>query len=123
MTEETPTSVPTPATPDSPSRLDSVQYVGFWRRVGAFALDVLVLGIVGQLLGLLFAHKFMSLAKRAGSLGSRSSQQSISFRPITCADGHLASSSCGSVCKRLMVAKCLYPPLRSVTLRYTFRGS
>jgi uncharacterized RDD family membrane protein YckC len=50
-------------------RLGSVPYAGFWRRVGAFTLDVLVLGVIGQLLGLLFAHQFTMLGQSGRLVG------------------------------------------------------
>ena len=69
MTEEAPASPPAPAEPGSALRLGSVPYAGFWRRVGAFTLDVLVLGVIGQLLGLLFAHQFMMLGQSGRLVG------------------------------------------------------
>jgi hypothetical protein len=34
------------------------QYAGFWRRLGAFTIDIVLLGLIGQLLGLFFAQRF-----------------------------------------------------------------
>jgi len=63
MTEETMASPPASAAPESVSKRDSHIYAGFWRRVAAFMLDILVLGVIGQLLGLLFAHQFATLGQ------------------------------------------------------------
>lgn len=69
MTEETTAAPPAPAAPDGASKPDSLPSAGFWRRVGAFMLDVLVLGVIGQLLGLLFAHQFMMLGQSGRLIG------------------------------------------------------
>jgi len=69
MTEETTSPVPIPTTPESPLRLASAAYAGFWRRVGAFAVDVLLLGVIGQLIALLFSHQFMRLGQAGRLVG------------------------------------------------------
>jgi uncharacterized RDD family membrane protein YckC len=44
-------------------------YAGFWRRVGAFLVDASLLGIVGQLLGLLLAEEFSRLGNGGRLVG------------------------------------------------------
>lgn len=69
MSEETTVSASTPTEPGIPSKLGSVRYAGFWRRVAACVLDGLVLGMVGQILGLLFAQQFMTLGQAGRLIG------------------------------------------------------
>jgi uncharacterized RDD family membrane protein YckC len=69
MTEKTTSPVPIPTTPESPLRLASAAYAGFWRRVGAFVVDLLVLGVIGQLVALLFSHQFMTLGQAGRLVG------------------------------------------------------
>lgn len=69
MTDETSDPLPTTATPGSPLRLAVPPYAGFWRRVLAFVLDIVALGVVGQLLALLFSHQFMALGQAGRLIG------------------------------------------------------
>lgn len=48
-----------PATP--PDDLQPVNIAGFWRRLGAFLIDMLALGAVGVVLGRLFRERFAAL--------------------------------------------------------------
>ena len=60
----------------SPAALDqttpahaSDTYAGFWRRVGAFAIDGLLLGIAGQALGAAFSERFATLGQNGRWIG------------------------------------------------------
>ncbi len=44
-------------------------YAGFWRRVGAFALDCLLLGLLGQALGVAFGERFATLGQSGRWIG------------------------------------------------------
>lgn len=56
-----------PSTPEPPSLPPEVpttpdfQKAGFWRRVGAFLIDSIILGIVGWILGFFFADAFIRM--------------------------------------------------------------
>jgi uncharacterized RDD family membrane protein YckC len=54
----------------TPGGAIEVPYAGFWRRLGAFALDGLVLSIVGQGLGVAFAERFATLGQSGRWIGS-----------------------------------------------------
>jgi uncharacterized RDD family membrane protein YckC len=118
MTEETTAPIPTPATPDGSLPLDSVLYVGFWRRVGAFTLDVLVLGVIGQLLGLLFAHQFMTLGQSGRLVGFVIA--AVYFIPAH----HLLGQTLGKRLMRIRVQALNGGPVSvaAATLRYVALG-
>ena len=42
---------------------------GFWRRVGAFVIDSIILGVLGLILGLLFSQYFVELGGWGRALG------------------------------------------------------
>lgn len=42
---------------------------GFWRRVGAFFIDSIILGVFGVLLGLLFSHQFVAAGGWGRAIG------------------------------------------------------
>jgi len=42
---------------------------GFWRRVGAFFIDAIILGVFGLLLGLFFSHQFVELGGWGRAIG------------------------------------------------------
>src|SRR5205823_10716532 len=42
---------------------------GFWRRVGAFLIDTIILGIIGWILGFFFADAFMRMAGWERAIG------------------------------------------------------
>ena len=45
------------------------QISGFWRRVGAFFIDAIILGIFGLLLGLIFSQQFVELGSWGRAIG------------------------------------------------------
>jgi len=52
------------------SQADAPRVVaGFWRRVGAFALDAVVLGVMGQLMGMFLAERFVEMGAWGRLLG------------------------------------------------------
>lgn len=53
----------------TPADVPKSPYGGFWRRVGAFAIDAFILGIVGQGLGIAFGTAFSSLGQRGRWIG------------------------------------------------------
>ena len=42
---------------------------GFWRRVGAFLIDSVILGVVGLVLGLFFSQQFVELGDWGRAIG------------------------------------------------------
>ena len=53
----------------TPANTIEVPYAGFWRRVAAFALDGILLGIVGQGLGAAFGEHFATLGQAGRWVG------------------------------------------------------
>ena len=53
----------------SPADVPKSPYGGFWRRVGAFAIDGFILALVGQGLGLVFGASFSSLGQSGRWIG------------------------------------------------------
>ncbi|MFA6033158.1 MAG: RDD family protein [Myxococcota bacterium] len=74
------------------------QICSFWSRVLAFTLDILILGVVGQILGLVFYGVFSSL----GGYG-----RIIGFAIALCYFGIMNSSICGgqTIGKRILKIK------------------
>jgi len=59
-----------PATPSvTPIDLQPATIAGFWRRLGAFLIDMLVLGAVGVVLGWLFHERFAALGPLGRAVG------------------------------------------------------
>jgi len=53
----------------SPADVPKSPYGGFWRRVGAFAIDGFILAVVGQALGVAFGASFSSLGQSGRWIG------------------------------------------------------
>jgi len=53
----------------TPASVPRSPYGGFWRRVGAFAIDGFILALVGQGLGLVFGASFSSLGQSGRWIG------------------------------------------------------
>ena len=61
-----------PATLGAPAalaELEEARYAGLWRRVAAFAVDSLLLGVVGELLGIAFSNVFATLGQSGRLIG------------------------------------------------------
>jgi len=66
-----PRSAPDPAPVESviPAQPLLPQYPGFWRRIFAVVIDTTLLGVVGEVLGLFFAEKFIPMGQSGRWIG------------------------------------------------------
>lgn len=72
-TEELAAAAPPPSTPPAPAQPEEAPplspFAGFWRRFAALFVDSLLLGLVGQLLGLLFFDGLVALGSWGRLIG------------------------------------------------------
>jgi len=69
MTEEQTTLADGRPTANASAPNVLIRYAGFWRRFVAFVVDLLLLGTLGQLLGLFFARQFAELGQAGRLVG------------------------------------------------------